>query len=428
MAEGKVIRVMIVDDIADTCEQLEKLLFFEPDIEVVHKAHNGVEAVEMARKLNPDVVLMDINMPEKDGISATKDITTENPNTQIIIMSVQGETEYLRRAMHAGAREFLIKPISSEELYKAIRSVPTHRVQVAPQTQQQGSKFEEQESSDEYGEIISVFSPKGGVGTSTIAANLAVALRQLTKKKVALFDGRLILGDLGIILNLPANKTISDIVGREDDLDSDLLNNVLTTHNSQIKVLLSPLNPEDVGVITVDNIRTILDFMRQEFDYIIIDSQSDFQGDRALAMLDMADRIALLMTLEMSCIKNVKRFLEIADIFEYPPEKIFLVLNKADHRLGIRVSNIESNLKHKVALQIGNAAHEMTISTNNGVPFVISNRDHSVTRDIFLLAKELSDTSVGEREEEHEQEGQHSSAGERRKQEKKKKGLLGLFS
>ncbi|MGB9632796.1 MAG: response regulator, partial [Chloroflexaceae bacterium] len=123
MTEGEKIRVMIVDDIVDTRDQLEKLLFFEKDIEVVAKAGNGREAVALAKQHHPDVVLMDINMPDMDGIAATEAILSQDPSVQVIIMSVQGETDYLRRAMLAGAREFLTKPISADDLYKSIRHV-----------------------------------------------------------------------------------------------------------------------------------------------------------------------------------------------------------------------------------------------------------------------------------------------------------------
>jgi pilus assembly protein CpaE len=104
----------------------------------------------------------------------------------------------------------------------------------------------------------------------------------------------------------------------------------------------------------------------------------------------MADRIVTLMTLEMPCIKNIKLFLEVAELLEYPAEKILLVLNKADSRLGIRVENVEENIQHKVAMQIGNATHEMTLSINQGVPLVIEKRGHQTAKDIFALASMIS--------------------------------------
>jgi pilus assembly protein CpaE len=389
----EIIRVMIVDDVADTCDQLEKLLFFEKDIEVVAKAHNGREAVDAAKKLKPDVILMDINMPEMDGIAATEAITADDPSIQVIIMSVQGETDYLRRAMLAGAREFLIKPVGADDLYKSIRHVhklgATRPRPVAGRAESGGDGVA---PSGEHprGQLLAVFSPKGGVGTSAIAANLAIALRQLTGKKVALVDGNLTLGDLNVILNLASSTTIVDLARRVSEIDSDLLNDVLVTHGSQVKVLLAPPNPQDGETVTPEQLQAILEAMRREFDYVVVDTFSSFTQDRALSVLDVADRIILLMTLEMTCIKNIKLFLEVADLLAYSREKMFLVLNKADNRMGMRVSSVENTIKHKVALQIGNAGQDMSLAINQGVPLVIGKRDHLVSRDVFVLARELS--------------------------------------
>ncbi len=389
MAEGDVIRVMLVDDVADTCDQLEKLLYFEKDIEVVAKASNGREAVALAKEKKPHVILMDINMPEMDGIAATEAIVADDPAVQVIIMSVQGETDYLRRAMMAGAREFLIKPVGSEDLYESIRRVHKLVSSRPRMVAQQAGGGEARSATTQRGQIFAVYSPKGGVGTSTIAANLAIALRQLSQKKVALVDGNLTLGDLNVVLNMVPKRNIVDLKDRVADLDQDLLNDVLEVHQSQVRVLSSPPNPQDGELVTSDHLRSILDVMRNEFDYIIVDTQSSFH-DRAIAVLDMADRIIVLMTLEMTCIKNIKLFMEVAELLGYAREKLMLVLNKADSRMGIRIENVENNIQHKVVLQIANAPYEMILSINQGVPLVIAKRDHRASKDIFALARELA--------------------------------------
>jgi pilus assembly protein CpaE len=384
--------VLIVDDIAETRDNLEKLLFFEKDIEVIAKAGTGREAVSMAKQHQPDVVLMDINMPDMDGIAATEAMLSQVPTVQVIMMSVQGEQDYLRRSMLAGAREFLIKPISAEELYSAIRHV--YRLQSQTRGRYVASAGTPEPSGQpggatSNGQVIAVFSPKGGVGTSVVAANLAVSLRQLSGKKVALVDGNLIFGDIGVIMNLVSTKTIADLSNRISELDRDLLNDVMQTHASQVKILLAPPNPQTGELVTADHLRAILEALKKEFDYVVVDTQSSFQ-DRALAVLDLADRIVALMTLEMPCIKNIKLFLEVAELLEYPAEKTVLVLNKADNRLGIRVENVEENIQHKVALQIPNASHEMTLAVNQGVPLVIEKRGHETSKAIAALANMLA--------------------------------------
>ncbi|HMO57497.1 MAG TPA: response regulator [Roseiflexaceae bacterium] len=387
------IRLMIVDDITETRENLEKLLFFEKDIEVVAKASTGREAIAMAKQHQPDVVLMDINMPDMDGIAATEAIVNQVPTAQVIMMSVQGENDYLRRSMLAGAREFLIKPIAAEELYAAIRHV--YRLQT--QSSRHYVAATEAAAAAEagaQGQIIAVFSPKGGVGTSSVAANLAVALRQVSNKKVVLVDGNLIFGDIGVLMNLVSTKTIADLVGRINELDKDLINDVLAPHATQVRILLAPPNPQTGELVSADNLRAILEALKKEYDYVVVDTQSSFQ-DRALAVLDLADRIITLMTLEMSCIKNIKLFLEVAELLGYASDKIVLVLNKADSRLGIRVENVEENIQHKVALQIPNAGNDMTLALNQGVPLVIDKRNHDASKAIFALAGLISSGPKG---------------------------------
>jgi pilus assembly protein CpaE len=399
MSEVEKIRVMIVDDIVDTRDQLEKLLFFEKDIEVIAKAGTGREAVAMARQHRPDVILMDINMPDMDGIAATEAIMSQDPSVQVIIMSVQGETDYLRRAMLAGAREFLTKPISADDLYKSIRHV--HKLAAARprvSASQPGGGDPTAGGGDGSGEgqIIAVFSPKGGVGTSAVAANLAVAIRQQTNKKVALVDANVVFGDLTVILNLRSDKTIIDLAQRVDELDRDLLNDVLATHTSQIKVLLAPPDPQRGELVSADHLRAILEALRREFDYVVVDTPASFQ-DRSLAVLDLAARIVTLMTLEMHCIRNIKLFLEVADLLEYPHEKVMLVLNKASNRTGIRAEDVEKNIQRKVSLQIGDAAQDVTFSINQGVPLVIGKPTHQIARDLNGLARELTATAKAQK-------------------------------
>jgi pilus assembly protein CpaE len=382
MAEyNEQIKVIIADDVAETRDILEKALYFEKDIVVVAKAANGREALQLCKQHQPHVVLMDINMPEMDGIAATEAIVLEVPGTQVIIMSVQSEQEYLRRAMLAGAREYLIKPPDTDELIQSIR----HVAKLRPAITWGASGVSEHAPSSKSGEIIAVFSPKGGSGCTVVAANLAVALKLITNKRVALVDGNLAFGDVGVAMNIVANKTIVDLASRVHDLDAQLIADVMVSHTSQVGVLLAPPESQTGEAITPEQMRAVLEGLRDQFAYIVVDTQTSYD-DRTLTILDAASRILLLMTLELPAIKNVKQFLELAAPLGYPQEKLMLVLNKSDSRFGIRVDNIEGQLRHKVAAQIGNAPREVTLSLNQGMPLVFDRRNHPVGQDIMTLA------------------------------------------
>ena len=254
------IRVLIVDDIPETRDHLTKLLGFESDIEVVGAAASGREALEMAGKLTPDVVLMDINMPDMDGITATEQLAATVPTAAVVMMSVQGEADYLRRSMLAGAREFLVKPFSSDELTASIRQVYSRerdkasRMASVPRRRRRapgGGGAATERGRRRAGPVVAVFSPKGGVGRTTIAVNLAVAAATELGKKVVLVDGSFQFGDVGVLLNLnPKNKSIADLVPELEAGELESLDTFVINHSAGIRVLLAPPTPEMAELIT----------------------------------------------------------------------------------------------------------------------------------------------------------------------------------
>jgi pilus assembly protein CpaE len=311
------------------------------------------------------------------------------------MMSVQGEQDYLRRSMLAGAREFLVKPFSADELVNAIRHV--HEIEKVKRARYQqaapalaGSQSLTSALQPERGKIITFFSPKGGVGRTTIATNLAVALHQSTGKPVVLVDGSLPFGDVAVILNMsPKAKTIADLVGSFDQVDAEVLESVLVQHSTGIKVLLAPPTPEAAELITGPNIKRVLETLRQGYSFVVVDTWPSFQ-EQVLTMLDVADVILTLMTLEITSQKNVRVFMEIAEKLGYDDQKVQLVANRNDSSGGIKASDVEASLARKIPHTIVSDGRALVLAVNRGVPFVISHRDSQVAKDIFTLAEKLS--------------------------------------
>ena len=389
------IRVLIVDDIPETRDHLTKLLGFESDIEVVGSAASGAEAIELAVKLTPDVVLMDINMPDMDGITATERLSTAAPMTSVVMMSVQGEADYLRRSMLAGAREFLVKPFSSDELNASIRQVYAREREkmsrMAPVVTQHASA--DRAGQREPGIILAVFSPKGGVGRTTVAVNLAVAAATDLGKKVVLVDGSFQFGDVGVLLNLnPKNKSFAELLPELEGGEPESLETFVITHSAGIRVLLAPPTPETAELITPTAIRKVLETLRREADVVIVDCGAYF-NDTTLAILDMADTILTMLSLEITSIKNMRLFLEVAEQLGYEKGKVRLVLNRADTALGIRVTDVEQSIGRKINDTIVSDGRSVVYALNRGVPFYLSNRDAQVSQDILRLAKAV----IGER-------------------------------
>lgn len=403
------IRVLIVDDVAETRENLRKLLSFDPEIEVVGSAGTGEEGIQLAKDLQPHVVLMDINLPGMDGITATEHIVREVPTAQIVILSVQGESGYMRRAMAAGARDFLVKPPSSDELVNAIhRAYEISKTQAMLITTPQvlvevgGQKrLRPRGGPRRNGRMVTIFAPKGGVGCTTVAVNLAVALQEVLppERKAALMDASLQFGDVGVMLNLQSSRSIADLSGRLEDLDSDMLTSAMTAHPSGIKVLLAPPHPEaaealrasdtgspDGGGIT-RRLRAITANLLAEFDILVADTASVLD-DVTLTLLDTSTLVLVVITPLIPAIKSARMFLDVAYQMGYPPDKIGLVLNEADRRTGLRVDQIEKALVPAIA-HIPYDERAGLSAANRGTPMVIEERGKPIAQAFTQLARNV---------------------------------------
>jgi len=383
------IRLLIVDDIQSTRDNLRKLLSFEDDIQVVGTAGDGQEGVEEAQRLHPDIVLTDVNMPVMDGIQLTEQLTQDLPSSPVIIMSVQGERDYLRRAMQAGAREFLIKPFSHDELVAAIRRVYAleqkkgtflaRTTEAAPVTASGRSGP---------GEVFVVFSAKGGVGKSIIAANLAVALARETDARVALVDLDLQFGDIGVMLNLNHSRSITDVVDIQDHLDEEALDDILAAGPAGIRVLLAPIKPELADLVTPDHVRTVLAEVRKLCDFVVVDASSHL-GEAILQVMEVASRILVVTGLTIPSVKNARLTLGVLESLNIDPERVLLVVNRVDGYSDFNKEATEQYLRVPVAVQIPHDPRAVADSWNQGKPFVETQPEAEISRAIRELVFRL---------------------------------------
>ncbi len=391
------IKVLIVDDIPETRDHLTKLLGFEQEIDVAGTAGSGEESIQMAMDLRPDVIVMDINMPGMDGVAASEIISQRLPTSPIIMMSVHGEAESLRRAMLAGAREFLVKPFSGDEFAQSIKAVYerelARKAQLAATLPAAPARENVTATDVEDHQVIAVFSPKGGAGRTTIATNLALALKKETEARVCLVDANLQFGDVGVLLNLnPKNRSVLDAV-EGGEPDGDIIDSVVVDHSTGIRVLLAPPSPEGADLVTPAYLRKIIDHLRMTHDFVVVDLPSAL-NDHSLAVMDAADTILVLSALEITTIKNVRLFLEVADQLEYDRGKIRLVINRADSAQGIRIGDVEASIRRPIDGSIVSDGRLAVLAVNRGVPFVVSHPEGALSRDIFKLARTLAGDSI----------------------------------
>jgi pilus assembly protein CpaE len=397
MDNGDKIRVLVVDDIAETRENVRKLLQFESDVEVIGGARTGREGIELAKQSRPDVILMDINMPDMDGITATEMIRKELPFTQIVILSVQGDPNYMRRAMLAGARDFLTKPPTVDELTAAVRRAGRMALDEKSKTP---PAFVPQKGggrpglaavpSATYGKIIVVYSPKGGSGCTTVATNLAMTL-QNEETTVALVDGNLQFGDVAVFLNEQGKNSVVDLAPRVDELDPEIVDEVMITHTkSGVKILIAPTRPEYAESVSGDQFSKVLKYLRRLYSYVVVDTSSALT-DVTLAAMDAADLIVLITTQDIPAIKNARLFLDLMDVLKIDRQRVLFVMNRYDKRIGITPEKVSDSFKHEIVAVLPDEERVVIPSVNRGVPFMLGDKSKSIARSFLTMTEAVRD-------------------------------------
>jgi len=380
MVSSEKIRVIIVDDIAETRENVRKLLTFEPDIDVVGVARTGREGIELVKEVKPHVILMDINMPDMDGIEATEKIKPILPSAQIVILSVQSDPNYMRRAMQKGACDFLTKPPTADELISAVRRAGKIAKDVVVPTATVTTGRERK------GNIITVYSPKGGTGCTILSTNLALAL-QNEDTPVVLVDGNLQFGDVAISINEKGKFSVADLASRVDDLDNEIVESVLMEHKaSGLKILAAPTRPEYADNINGNQFGKVLDYLAGRYTYVVVDTPSSLT-DVTLAVIDHSEIVILIATQDIPAIKNAHLFLEVADALGISRKRILFVMNRVDKRIAIDPLKIAESMKQELVEAIPLDERTVVPSLLKGTPFILGDKSRPVCRSVLTLAE-----------------------------------------
>jgi pilus assembly protein CpaE len=389
------IRVLAVDDSATIRETLSLLIEAQPDMELVGTAASGNEAVRRAAELQPDIVLMDIHMPDLDGIQAAWLVSSRAPHGAVIMVTSEERIDFLQKAMTAGAQGYVLKPFGNgAQLFQTIREV--HGRSAARRIQVVGGGAPDGAFRPRIGKRVVVFGTKGGVGATTVAISVALQLKEAvgSRASVSLVDADFLAGDAPIHLDLAPQRTILDLVPHIDALDARLVEQVMATHRTGLHVLARPTNPEQGEVLSAEHVRTILSSLAAMYDHVVIDTTLTYD-DRMLAVLDVADLYLVTLTPHLGTLRSARHFMEVARKLGYPDDRMVFVLNRASHLAGLVLDDIAGVLGTRRIVQIPTGGPEVTQAVSEGKPLVLHQGRSPVARALQALAEQVR-SRVGE--------------------------------
>lgn len=372
----KKIKILLADDNENTRASIRQLLELDDVVDVVGEAGNGMEVLEKAKILEPELVLMDVNMPVLDGLETTRRLSHEYPHISTILISINDEIQNFRRAMLAGAKEYLIKPLSPEELSAAVRQVAElGRQRTGSHLTEEADRHQLQNDN----KLITIFGTKGGVGKSVICTNLAVSTAQKHRGKVSMIDLDVQFGDLSIMVNVNPRKTIAELMQEGEKPSREMLENYLYERHG-VQLLSAPNRPELAEMVIPRRVQEIFEICRQEYAYTFIDTPS-FIDELSLTALEASDLILLIISLDLPTIKNVKKGIDILESLQLL-ERARLILNRSSGIAGIEPRDIERVLDMKIKAEVPSDGKLVVSSLNQGIPFVKMNPKAPISKGI----------------------------------------------
>ena len=319
-------------------------------------------------RLRPSAVIVALgNQPDAE-LRFVERVARECPRTSVICASRNSSPDLILRSLRAGAREFLRLPLRAEE-FATVYQRTAEFCAVQP------------EAPKKRGRVISVFSSKGGTGTTFIATNVAASLGAPT----VLMDLNLQAGDLGLFLGVEPKFSIADLVENRDRVDDSLLRSYLTPHSATLSLLAAPREADSADDIEAEHVFHVLEILRERYDYVVVDPQHTFDSI-TLAALDQSDEILLVLTLDIPAIRSTQRALQIFDRLGYPRHKLHVVVNRFSKQIDLDLRQVERFLGERVAGYVQSDYRTAVNSINLGRPLVDSDPQSKVATELRQIA------------------------------------------
>jgi pilus assembly protein CpaE len=365
---------------------------------------DGLEALKVARSDKPALVLIAANLPAVDGFTIVSRLRIEDgpsTHTPVILLLPENDSEARGKALRAGADDYLVKPFHPAELMARMRSLlarykpdETYEPPTATRTARVIPAAAQAPQRRAPAKVVLFYGAKGGVGTTTIAINSAIALHKELGRKVLLIDANLQFGDHRVFLDLGLDRMSVVDLAQAPSIDADYIKQILVKHESGIELLLAPPSPETAELVTQEHLPNIISLVASEFDYILVDIDKRLD-EVNLRIMDAATVIYVVMTADLPCLKNVRLVLETIGHLGYSDSKVRLILNRSNAFTGINVKNAESALKRRIDFQIINEYRAAIGALNSGAPFMYTKADSLLGRNILDFVKAMEKELAG---------------------------------
>lgn len=379
---ARVPQIIVVDPERESSTEVQKMLGML-GFAVIASAGYGVEAFTLAYQLRPDIVLMRLEEPLVRPVQTLSRINDGMPDLPIIVYSTEANIRLMRQSMVSGASDYLQEPLTPEDLENSI-------MRVLERKEREGMRRRgELAEPVAQGTIITIFGAKGGIGKTTIASNLAVALATEAHQTVALVDMDTRFGDVAITMDIPVERSIADLARNLDNVDRNSLREYLVQHDSGVRILPAPTRPSDWRNLTAAHIRDVVDVLAQTHDFVILDTPGTFNEIVASA-IEVGTMILLVTTLDMASIKDTVLALEMLhERYGNDDERIKVVLNRAGMDTGVREKDVERTLDCDLWWKIPQD-NEVVKSAQLGKPIVLNRPNSKVSVEIREIARALA--------------------------------------
>jgi pilus assembly protein CpaE len=385
MNPNQPVRVLAVCDPGTTQEQVRTALENQAEFQLVGVLNTLEKLSKEVHAAEPGLIVISHVVGGQPTLDVIDDVALQFPEVPLVAVLPEGDPLKAQQATLAGARAFITEPFTQASLLSTLRRV---RDLEARRARSQGIVPTAVEEEARPLRVYTVFSPRGGVGVSTVATNLAIEMHEETAARVLLVDGKLFFGHLDVMLNIRSRNTIADLVPHAAALDAALIGDVVVEHASGVHVLISPLDVQVAQGFRAEDLYNILTGLRRAFDFMVIDAGSNL-NENTVTMMDAADRILLVTTPDLAALHDASRFIQVSRSLSYPPEKILVVLNRANQLGGVRVRDIETSLRRELFAQVPDDPANALRSVNRGIPLAIKYPRSSASQALRKLAKTL---------------------------------------